>query len=210
METDCAVEQPSVALAPQVEAINKLQHFFGRIEAQVAKLVPVDWEAILAHKITSKAEQTQASEYKRQIKAHTDSVTAILDEPTKIAYDLHRSFTGLRNTLTADDQAALAHLVNQNNAFVAEEDRKRLELAQELQRQAVERAEAEAKLAAERAEAERLEREANLMPWELAEPEPEPISPVVVREYAPIKIELADSNADSKANKPWTYELTDI
>ena len=198
----------------QTKGLERLQAFFVNLGSQIQAIKPVDTAPILAHSVTDVASKDKASEYRRLLREHVSRVELLLKEPTDVAFKLHRSFTGLRNILTADDNTALKHLDNQVASFLAEEDRKRRELESLLQAQALAAQQEEARLAAEREKAQKEAVQAEILPWQIdsieelttpevqTEPEPTPI--------AIVKVTVPDSFAGSKANVPWRANVTDL
>lgn len=188
------------------KSLTRLQSFFTGIETRLAQIRPVDTAPMLELKVTDASSAVTAKQDKAEAKRYIEDVESLLAEPTSIAFQVHRSFTGLKNNLTADARAVIEHHDKAVSAFVRQEEENRLQLERELQAKADAYAlEVATRKAAEDGQAQLAE----AMPWDKPVAAPEPVSVVV----AVPRIELPAmpiASGFSKRYAPWTFNVKDI
>lgn len=190
--------------------LQKLQNFFSNIEARLKQVNHIDAASMLSLKVVDAATAVQAKANKAAAKLYIGEVESLLDEPTSIAFQIHRSFTGLKSTTNAGALAVIEHADREVGRYSREQEVNREKLRRELQAQSDARALEQAEADAARLKAEQEARLAEAMPWEAEEIAIKPIQALPIA--API-VELAAVSVApgfSKRYLPWTFEVTDF
>lgn len=191
------------------KSLTRLQSFFTGIETRLAQIRPVDTAPMLELKVTDASSAVTAKQDKAEAKRYIEDVESLLAEPTSIAFQVHRSFTGLKNNLTADARAVIEHHDKAVSVFVRQEEENRLQLERELQAKADAYALEVATRKAAEDEQARQAQLAEAMPWDkpVAAPGPVPVVVAVPRIELPA---MPIASGFSKRYAPWTFELKDI
>ena len=186
--------------------------------------------------VTNEPEMQKASDYIGDIKKAEKAVGLLMDEPCKLANDLHKSLTARRGALLAPLAEARATVNKKVGAFMEAEDarvreeqrkrdeaiakqkaeadrveRERVAAKEKADREQREKEEAAVKKAAELRKAGEDKKAAELLEKaaEEAPPPPPPTAPLTVIDTPPPPRAAAQASGISRA-KRWKAELTDI
>jgi len=158
-----------------------------------SQLPTIQPQTILALRVTDDQTLAQATEFAKLCRDYVRAVTDTFEKAVKAAHEAHKSLTALRAQLTAGAEVAEKHCRFQIAGYLAEQERKRLELQDRLRR---EQEEAAAKAAKEAEE--------NAAPWE--EPQIKSVPPAVI--FVPQTAPAAEGLSTRKGRL--SYEVTDF